>query len=162
MKEAGKLADVKRINCFSCRRTLYHPNWPSDLWFAVCIIFTTCTPTPIELSAHQHSGKVRHTVQKGNVADLPSLTNVINCERAERQWEGKITAVAFFPLYASLLCLFVRKKSASVKDIYYNSGPAVGKNKHYSCREELTGSAICLVMTINCSHENNRAIYRTL
>lgn len=48
-------------------------------------------------STYEHSGKVRHT--KGNVADLPSLTNIINCERAERQWKGKITADAFPPIH---------------------------------------------------------------
>lgn len=112
----------------------------------------------MELSAYQNSGKVRHTEQKGNVADLPSLTKVINCERAERQWEGEIRADAFFPPMHRL-CLFARKKVASVKDIYYNGGPAAAKNKRYSCREELAGCTICLVMTVNCLYENSRAIY---
>lgn len=64
-----------------------------------------------------------------------------------------------FPPHASLLCLFAKKKVASVKDIYYNSGPAAAKNKRYSCREELAGRTICLVMAINCLYDNNRAMY---
>lgn len=62
----------------------------------------------MELSAYQNSGKVRHTEQKGNVADLPSLTKVINCERAERQWEGEIRADAFSPL--CIVAVFVCEK----------------------------------------------------
>lgn len=72
-----------------------------------------------------------------NGADLPFLTNVINCEGVEKQWEGKITADAFFPLYTGAVCLKI-KKVASIKDIYYITLDQLqNKNNWYSCRDHL-------------------------
>lgn len=54
-EEAGNLTAVNRAICFSCSLALNRPNWPSNLWFAVCIIFTMWTQTPIK----QHSPTFR-------------------------------------------------------------------------------------------------------